>query len=250
MRIESLNIWGGRERTPLLKHLGDQAEGIDVFCLQEVFKSDSASAVDSAVPDIFLQIADVLPNHVGYFEPAHGSEGLAMFVRHDLTVTGCGSTVVHRWDIDPRRSVDQNRILQFLQVDSDGREITIANLHGLHLGKNKGDTKTRIAQFLAAKSEAVRGPTVLCGDFNVRPGTASLKVFENDGNPKRRMANLVTDPKYAITTTRSPLFEFRKESPFADYIFVTPPPLLTVVSFEVLTDVVVSDHYPLVVKVQ
>lgn len=246
MRIESLNIWGGRLREPLLEHISTQAQTIDIFCLQEVY-SGKPSPNGSVVLDIHNQIDAVLPNHTGYYEPAYGAEGLAMFVRNDVNVTGGGSTLVHRWNVGPGRAIDQDRVLQFLEVELGVGKITVANLHGLHLGANKGDTAERLVQFQTAKAEVVKGPTVLCGDFNVRPGTASLKVFEDDPDPEKCMVNLVTSNR--VPTTRTPFYRWSADEPYADYILVSPQPLINVVDFQVLSDAV-SDHYPLVVVIK
>ena len=247
MRIESLNIWGGREKEPLLKHVREQAPQTSVFCFQEVFNGQPAHDRD-VVPNIYNEIVAALPDHVGYYAPAHGPEGLATFVRRDVCVKGGGSTVVHRWNLDPSREIDQDRVLQFLTIVLDGRDITVANIHALQLGPDKGDTLERLAQFQRAKAEVVKGPTVLCGDFNVRPYTNSLLVFEEDTDPRRRLRNLVT--ANGIPTTRSPHYPYRDTEPFADYIFVSPPPSISCVKFMVLEDVVVSDHLPLVVEIE
>lgn len=246
MRIESLNIWGGKLREPLLNHISTQAQTIDIFCLQEVYNG-KPSHNGSIVLDIHDQIDAVLPNHTGYYEPAHEAEGLAMFVRGDVNVTGGGRTLVHRWNVGAGRIIDQDRVLQFLEVELGDRKITVANLHGLHLGADKGDTAERLVQFQTAKSEIVKGPTVLCGDFNVRPGTASLKVFEDDPDPEKRMVNLVTSNR--VSTTRTCFYPWHASEPYADYILASSQPLIIVVDFQVLPDVV-SDHYPLVVEIK
>lgn len=238
MRIESLNIWGGRERESLLGHIGGQSQAVDIFCLQEVYNG-APTDDHELVPNIYDQIVACLPDHNGYFELAHGAEGLAMFVRRDVQVLGGGSVIVHRWNASPNAPVDQDRILQFLDIEVNGREITVANLHGLQLGPQKGDTPERLAQFQKAR-EAIQGnrPTVLCGDFNVRPDTASLHLFG--------MIDLIS--AHAVPATRTHLYPWHESEPYADYILVSPQPLITVVNFQVLTDVV-SDHSPLVVEI-
>lgn len=246
MRVECLNIWGGKLKGPLIDHLQAEAKATDIFCLQEVFRGTPAHEGEGEVVlNIYDQIRAALPDHTCHYMPAHGPEGLAMFVRHDVQTIDGGNTTIHKWDTKPDSAVDQDRVLHFVNVELAGRKITIANIHGLQLGADKGDTPERLVQFQTAKTVLVHGPTVLCGDFNVRPNTKSLGIFENDPDPERRLVNLVTWG--CVKTTRTPLYPWRETEPYADYILVSERPLIRDVSFRVLTDVVVSDHYPLVV---
>jgi endonuclease/exonuclease/phosphatase family metal-dependent hydrolase len=75
---------------------------------------------------------------------------------------------------------------------------------------------------------------ILCGDFNLKPDTQSLKIIA-DG-----MHNLID--AYKVSSTRTSYYP--KEEKFADYVFTSPD--ITVKHFSVLKDEI-SDHAPLLV---
>ena len=75
-------------------------------------------------------------------------------------------------------------------------------------------------------------PKILCGDFNLRPDTESMKIIED------RMHNLIY--LYQVNSTRTSLY--KKEEKFADYILTSPE--VKTHRFAVL-DHEVSDHKPL-----
>ncbi len=80
--------------------------------------------------------------------------------------------------------------------------------------------------------DTINTPKILCGDFNLKPDTESMKILEKD------MDNLIKI--YKITSTRTSLYP--KEEKFADYILTSKEIVLN--KFEVLPDEV-SDHAPL-----
>ncbi len=80
-----------------------------------------------------------------------------------------------------------------------------------------------------------KGPKILCGDFNLRPDTESIKMLESD------MKNLIIE--YGVTSTRSNLHT-RLEK-FADYIMASDD--VRVNNFEVINKHV-SDHLPLLLE--
>ena len=52
LRLETLNIWGGRLYHALLAHIRRQADNVDIFCFQEVYmtQSDHLWARDDFAP--------------------------------------------------------------------------------------------------------------------------------------------------------------------------------------------------------
>ena len=71
MKLITLNIWGGYLKQEILNFFNNYQE-IDIFCLQEVYcKADKKiSTCDLKLSlDIFTEIQDELPNHIGYFRP-------------------------------------------------------------------------------------------------------------------------------------------------------------------------------------
>jgi endonuclease/exonuclease/phosphatase family metal-dependent hydrolase len=262
MKIESLNIWGGRVFDPLTQHLQKQGESIDIFCLQEVYSTpldikytreatnedEKLSNVYPARANIYEEIVKALPNHVGYYRPALDRAdyqgvvdyelyfGLAIFVKRGIQVKKEDDIFVflQRGSFIPGDNTTCPRNLQYVQVEKDGNEYTIANLHGIWTGGGKNDTPSRMEQSQKIKTffSAITGAKILCGDFNLLPETESLTILE--GN----MSNLVKE--YGITSTRSEFYT--KPEKFADYILVSPE--VEVSDFKVLQDPV-SDHLPL-----
>lgn len=244
MKIESLNIWGGKVYEPLMEHMKRQADEIDIFCLQEVFDDahvDQSRVMSDAVMDIYGQLVDILPEHRGYFAPSQDDEeGIAMFVRKVVPVKESGDVFVYRWknamiDNDARTL---GRNLQYVDVEHNGRDITIMNFHGLWNGLGKADTPDKITQSQNIQQfmQGKRSQKILVGDFNLLPDTKSLEIVG------RGMRDLVKE--YGVISTRSELYE--KPVKHANYVFVSPE--ITVVDFSVLPDVV-SDHAPLVVEI-
>lgn len=240
LKLITLNCWGDKVLDPLLDFLNRYKATIDLFCFQEVFNGVEPSIVQpDGVPNLFSRLVEVLTEHVGYFSLAEQTDmtGQATFVRDSILVGNVADHFIYRWR---NAMVDNNpattgRSLQYVQFTSKGKPFTVANMHGLWNGQGKYDSLDRIQQSLRVRDlmDRVRGPKVLCGDFNLLPTTGSLEIIENGG-----LRNLVKD--FEITSTRSKLYT--KPEKYADYILVSPE--VEVRDFKVLPDVV-SDHLPL-----
>ena len=267
MKIETLNIWGGRVYEPLIEHLKKQSEEVDIFCFQEVYSTpenrihtrevtveNGVTPFSNVIPeraDIYKQIANHLPQFKGHFRSAQRDfdilgpvdyelySGLAIFVRHGIEIQEEGEIFVYR-EKDSAVETDNStlgRNLQYIKFSINGKDFTVANLHGLWNGKGKGDAPERIEQSKKVKKflDTLGGAIILCGDFNLAPDTESLAILEHG------MKNLVMD--YSITSTRSNFY--LKPEKFADYILVSPE--VKVLDFKVLPDPV-SDHLPLLLE--
>jgi exonuclease III len=264
LRLETLNIWGGRLYPALLAYIRGQANKVDIFCFQEVYttRSDNlwvrvASALASPLrptndlperANIYQELQNALPQFDGYFSACqdhyayHGpvsfdlSFGLAIFARKTLHLDEVGEYFVYRKrnSVVGRDNATIGRSLQYLQFRFNSKPFTVMNVHGLWNGKGKTDSPERLEQSRKIKVflEMTRGAKILCGDLNLLPHTQSLALLE-DG-----MDNLVKT--YGIPSTRSQFYE--RTERFADYILVSPE--VTIRSFEVL-DANVSDHLPL-----
>lgn len=239
LKLICLNIGGGKLQQPLLGFLNRYSHSVEVFCLQEVFdKGKSTREVYHGAPmDIFEQISKVLPNHVGYFAPSQDKEeGIATFVDQSLQVEDIGDIFVYRSKnaMENNDSKTLGRNLQYVQIARGSRRFLVANLHGLWNGQGKTDTQERIAQSLKVRGflDGVDYPKILCGDFNLLPGTKSLALLEYG------MTNLIS--RYGITSTRTSCYPETER--YADYVLVSPE--VKVKSFKVLPDEV-SDHSPL-----
>ena len=236
MHLLTLNIWGGFVRDPLLDFVKRHHE-VDIFCFQEVYHnaahqmSDDGKAVSL---DIFDRIHELLPNHVGYFEPVlWGSYGIAVFIRQNITVIETRHVSIYENETYRGRGPTHNRILQWLACEADGKTVTIMNVHGLWNGLGKTDSDVRLEQSRRIKQfmDAVNTPKILCGDFNLRPDTQSISII------KEGMYDLIQ--QRGITSTRTQLYGGCEK--YADYMFTSPE--INVIDFNVWDDVV-SDHNP------
>ena len=242
MKIISLNTWGGKIYEPLLKFFTDNKD-IDIFCLQEIYNN---APMDIIIKNslqknfnLFSNIERILPDHQGYFRSNHkGYYGLAIFVKKNIKIIKEGDIPIYEV-LNYQGGGNHSRNLQFITINKDGEEITIANVHGLWNGKGKTDTGERLNQSKIIKNfmDFIKGDKILCGDFNLEPNTESVKILEEG------MSNMIK--KYNINSTRTSYYN--KPGKFADYVFITKD--LEVKDFRVLQDEV-SDHCPLLVDIK
>lgn len=239
MKLITLNIWGGHVRDPLLQFIKDYRD-IDIFCLQEVYHNASnvISTEDRKVSlNIFSELQSLLPEHQAFFRPAVDNVfGLSMFVKKEVEIVGEGEVSIHDNPNYPGRGPTHSRILQWLKCRVDTEEFSVLNVHGLWNGKGKTDTEERLAQSYKIRQfmDGIDGYKIVCGDFNLRPDTESLKIIE------KGMNNLIQT--YKVQSTRTSFYS--KEERFADYIFTSPE--IKVNTFDVLKEEV-SDHAALLV---
>lgn len=249
MNLITLNTWGGRLFEPLRKFLEEKSEEVDIFCFQEVFSTNSSMTdTHGARANLFNEIEKTLNEFQGFYASAQEgfdqlgavgfdlSFGLASFVKKSIKIESAGDTFVFRQRNarkDDNTTIGRNLQYQLLEKNND--ECAIFNFHGLWSGGDKEDNEDRLKQSRKIKdfiSQFPKSKTIICGDFNLLPGTESLKILE-DG-----MRNLVKE--YHVETTRSRFYT--KPEKFADYILVSPD--INVDRFAVL-DEEVSDHLPL-----
>ena len=188
-------------------------------------------------------ISNLLNNHTPYFRPHYGDNyGLLVLVKNAITVLEEGERFVHKYKgyIPDGDLGNHARNIQYITLTKEGKLLTVINFHGLWNGKGKGDSEDRILQTESILNfiRDVSGEVVLCGDFNLRPDTKSVGLFEEAG-----MRNLIKE--YSITSTRTPYYT--KPEKFADYAFVTKE--IKVKEFKVLPDEV-SDHAPLYLEIK
>jgi endonuclease/exonuclease/phosphatase family metal-dependent hydrolase len=237
MKLITLNIWGGHVRNPLLEFI-QLYKDTDIFCFQEVYHNapKKISDEDRALSlNIFAEVQALLPEHQGFFKPVVDNVyGLGTFVKKPIDVLGEGEVTIHHNPDYPGHGPTHSRNLQWVECCINDQIYSIINVHGLWNGKGKTDSPERLAQsqrihdFIAT----VRAPKVLCGDFNLRPDTESMRILEKD------MINLVKI--HNVQSTRTSYYP--KAEKFADYIFTSPE--INIHHFEVLKNEV-SDHAPL-----
>jgi len=235
---------------PLMDFVSNSAEDTDIFCFQEVFDTPTLrkNVDDFYRANLFSELKRVLPEHDGYFAPSEEGYGfvgpvdfpiqwgVAMFVKRPIEIVRTGDTYIFgsynsRWNGNSSSS----RNLQYVCLNVDGQDYTLAHFHGLWKKDcGKDDLEERIEQSHRVKEFLDRstGKKVLCGDFNLSPETESLAILEEG------LINLIK--VQGITTTRSSYYP--KPDRFADYVLVSPD--VNVKQFEV-PQIEVSDHLPL-----
>lgn len=236
----TLNIWGGHVKQPLIDFIKSNRD-VDIFCLQEVYHNalERVSLEEREVSlNILSELQAILTEHDAFFRPVvNDIYGLGMLVKKKIDVIDEGEIIIHENPNYIGRGPTHSRNLQWLQYQSNNSIHSVFNVHALWNGKGKTDTPERVAQSKKIKEfiSTINTPKILCGDFNLRPDTESIKLIESGLN------NLINE--YGVQSTRSGLYT--KAEKFADYIFVSPE--IKVKSFEVL-NIEVSDHLPLVLN--
>lgn len=233
MKLITLNTWGGHVHKELLEFFKENQD-TDIFCLQEIYKGAKTEKMDPEFMqdalDLYSDIEKTLLNHKGYFRP-HIEDwyGLAIFVKKEIEIKREGDIFIY--DTEYNGAGNHSRNLHYIEVEHNGKAVTIANVHGLWNGKGKTDSPERILQSHKIKEfmDSVAGEKILCGDFNLRPDTESVRILEQG------MMNLIKE--YSVESTRTSLY--LKPEKHADYIFTSPS--IKVVDFKVLEDEV-SDH--------
>jgi len=257
LRIISLNTWGGRALHPLMEFFRRHGPSTDIFCLQEMHDTTAAYRQrqhpdEHVCPDLLGKMATVLPEHIGFFadwEDNPDRMSIAFFVRADIPLEAVNEQVVYVPQ-EPKEhgsAVISPRKLQYLTVlshDADKPVLTVVHYHGLWEGNSKDDTPERIEQSrtLYRFLEPILSPVILCGDFNVHPGTESYRILR-----ERFDKELVVDRGWP--GTRTPLYRHFREKgfiPYADYCFVTGD--VAVEDFRVMGDLA-SDHAALLLDV-
>jgi endonuclease/exonuclease/phosphatase family metal-dependent hydrolase len=250
MKILTLNAWGGRIKEPLLDFIKKQKDNIDVFCFQEIFKQSSIN--DEEVKyltntakvhrDLLGDISKILSNYNPFFCPVYKDiYGVAIFVKKDLNIIDSGFVTLYENSNFPDSNdpwADHNRKMQWVQISVDDKKLNVINLHGHWVTGNKMDNPARLkqSQIILDLINKLEGSKILCGDFNLRPDTESIKMIDE------KMSNLIK--KYNVKSTRTSLY--KKSEQFADYVFVSPD--ITEKDFKVLSDEV-SDHTAILIEI-
>lgn len=266
LRIMSLNGWGGTLHEELRSYLRQEAP--DVLCLQEVVhtpatRKDWLTYRDGqhVLPqraNLFRDVCKELPEHAAVFCPAaqgvlwDGDEavpsqwGLATYVHPDFPVIAQAQGFVHKtfsphgYGEHPRsRNAHAVRLYDFER----DRPITVAHMHGLRDLRGKMDTPERLEQVrrFAHLIEVVAQPgdrLVVCGDFNVDPGSQTFDALAEMGLNDLVIGN-------GVSGTRSS--HYKKPGRYADYMLVNEA--VDVLSFQVVEHPEVSDHRPLLLVI-
>ncbi|MEM8849380.1 MAG: endonuclease/exonuclease/phosphatase family protein [Pseudomonadota bacterium] len=267
MQIMFLNTWGGRLYEELHAYLSQSQA--DILCLQEIVHTPTAPTdwltyrdTGITLPQrarLFDDLRTALPDHDAVFCPAARGDlfhddtpipsqwGLATFIhRRHILIAQIQDLVFRSFSADGYGAHPRSRSGHVVRVFDTATNIpiTIAHMHGLRdPAAGKVDTPDRahqIARFVQM-IRAIHRPgerLVVGGDFNVLPGSATLRSLENEG-----LTDLVTSHGFSGTRTR----HYTKPGRFADYLMVNQT--VPVRSFDVVQDPAVSDHCALVLDI-
>jgi len=266
MKLISLNICAGEQTESLVKFITESAETADIFCFQEVVKSDDAelikkhprvnifSIIQSALPDFsvsFTPISDArspiyFQNNVFYC-----AIGLATFVRKSFLIKNTQEIILCK--IPKKAAQEDVRYdlltikMLLLKILGEKGVFMVGNVHGIAYPGSKMDTKPRLTQSrnIISALKLFSGPKIVTGDFNLLPNTRSIALLE-----EAELRNLIKE--YGIKTTRGSLV--KKLHPeyglgknnfqeFADYMFISRD--ISPRNF-LVPDIPVSDHLPLI----
>ena len=261
-----LNGWGGTLHAEAQAYLAREAP--DVLCLQEVVHTPSTSREwleyrdgDHVLPqraNFFRDVSAALPKHVATFCPAaqgvlwDGEEavpsqwGLATFVHRRFPIIAQAQGFVHKgFSPDGYGEHPRSRPAHVVRLHDfeRGWPITIAHMHGLRDLNGKIDTPERLdqARRFVALIEAVAEEgdrLVVCGDFNVEPGSRTFEVLAEMG-----LTDLVVGRGFSGTRTS----HYKKPGRYADYMLVNGA--VEARAFAVVEQPEISDHRPLLIEV-
>lgn len=233
MRTIFLNSWFGRAGKPFLDFIKSESTKTDIFCFMEIS------------PELYSKLSMVLSGFNVLYQKGTYLKTLG---------TTCGQVIFVRKGIEPKRGgkiniyyqlKDDVGFLQYQELKLGEKSLWLGNVHGKTKPGTKRDTQTRLKQSAKIISffEDKNGLKIIGGDFNLMPGTKSVKMFEEKG-----YRNLIEE--FGVKSTRNRLAwnQFKHKSGFerqyfADYVFVSPE--VRVKSFEV-PNIEISDHLPLI----
>jgi len=239
-----------------VKFLNENKNNTDIFCLQELFKSDrSVINPNGGRSNILEDLKKELSDFNFLFSPSYHGRDFEHIVDYPLTTGLC---IFWKKSIKPLNSgtifthLTENEFKSFPGTDEPDRPVNfqylflqnyiIINIHGYWNPAPKSDVPERIEQSEKlidfVKNQEL--PAILVGDFNLRMDTKSVAMFEENG-----FRNLVKESDAITTRTKYYDIKWRKIDKFADYIFVSKK--LEVFDFKVMKDVV-SDHSPLFIE--
>ncbi len=236
MKILFLNVWHGLVGEKLREYVKFQASKIDIFCFVEID------------PPLFKEFSSLLPGYTPVYSQGvktmylgNVTEGRAVFVRKNIKAVSDSKIFTYR---DTKTDAGG---AQFVQLNINGKDLFIGNVHGKARPGDKFDTPARITQSrrLINFFKDKKGPKIIAGDFNLMPDTKSISVFEDAG-----YRNLTKEFNIKSTRNQVSWDQFASvpgyvKQYFADFCFVSPE--IKVINFEVPYNEV-SDHLPQILE--
>jgi len=234
MRIIFFNIWHGQGWEALKDFLKENLDKTDIFCFLEVDPE-----LQNKLEKLLIDFKPIYERGIKTDYLGGVVEGRSIFVKRNIKIISKGALELYKITPD-----DAGGSL-FAELEVHGKKFLVQEVHGKTRPGNKLDTKERIEQskrILEFSKDGIK-PRIIGGDFNLMPGTKSIKMIEAAG-----YTNLIKE--FGIKSTRNKISweQFAKKPGFtkqyfADYVFVSPQ--IKVKNFEVPYNEV-SDHLPLI----
>src|SRR3989344_8247903 len=107
MKLISLNLWGGKVYSPLMKFISREKADTDIFCFQEMFSTDrEITTINGTRVNLFQEVCKLTtefqhyfaPQDIGYEyeEPVQGvSYGLSNLIHNKIDLKNQGDIFVH-----------------------------------------------------------------------------------------------------------------------------------------------------------
>lgn len=273
------NVWGPRHPGSLRRYLELHIDALDVVCLTEVTRysgpeerplvvhtSENRKEPPCYINGLNLIYTDEVSRR---YKKVYGGVssnwtcsktcrtyhnvefGSLLLINRSLRVIASGNHFIS-FDALP----DKRRVIQWVVYEKGGVRYLVAHLHGVWIrGNTKGDHPARTEQSrmiretlngLVLKYQVER--TVFGGDLNLGLETRALQDLLDGEGSEVQYRNLITE--FGIPSTRTPEyrhFNWRNHSQHADYVLVCDATMVH--RFTVNTNVLVSDHAPLLVTV-
>lgn len=228
MKIIFLNTYNGKCTEPLAQFFKEHSKDTDIFCLQEVSRA-AQKLCEQSLPHHRLHIGAEHPSVVGIYRQA-------TYVNGNVKTISSKTLLAEH---------NETSFVTYSELEVNDQPLHVCNVHGISQPGTKRDTperlraSTEIISFMLEKE----GIKIIGGDFNLLPDTESVQLFEKHG-----YQNLIRD--YDVPTTRNrlawDLYPPDERQYHSNYIFTNTQ----VTSFEVPTDIEISDHQPLILKVK
>lgn len=186
IKFLTLNIFNGSYLENCIDFL--KTEKADVFVLQEVYNGpQEADKKHRAYEVIKLAFGDFHSYYSAeYYKNINGlkiDSGKAIFSR--FPVVKQESTFFigeyrERKSENAEEFVNCGRSLQYVQLNAEGAELNIFNIHGIW-GFDGKDTPARLEMSRVVRQETGKcSGVILAGDFNLTPETQTIKNIEKD----------------------------------------------------------------------
>lgn len=241
MKLIQLNTWSCKLPSEIISLFKEEVP--DIVCMQEVVSAKFNGKIVGTIEEI----AEAYPFAAHYYTPLvemafmhhrlqRGNMISSQFPISSTTELWTHGQYIEDFDYLDSGGYNAARNIAHAIIETPQGEVHTLTLHGYHLSEHKnGDEQTLHAcRRLVEYANALDGPVIITGDFNLAPTSDSIKYVEAS------FRNLSTE--YGLTTTRNHLTH---KTEVCDYIFVNDK--VTVTDFRA-SDRVVSDHAALILN--